>query len=409
VRRAIVIVMWLTAVAQANGRFPSSMTVTFGQNSKQIYVGATFGLIFTNDGGSTWDWVCERAVGYSGYYDPIYAVTPTNTILAGIYDGLAVSRDGGCSFNKILMNQWISDVQIGPDATIWLATANTAGGNDVYLSRDDAATFTPTGLTVDGAWWKSVRIAPGDPLRVYAGGYKLSADAGTGGVPLLERSDDGGASWQVLAPPPIEPQLRVVGVSPTDENVVFLRLDGDKQDELVRSADGGQTFQTVLTIAGDNLTSFVALPDGRTYLAGSIFVGGDWTSTDGGVTWTKTAQQLEMSCAGLGRDGNLYACGQNWSPDKMALARSTDGQMWSKVMRFQDITGPVACASGTPEYDFCGPMWGPLKTMFTPDATMDASVGIDADTNPPPAKKGCGGCSVGLALVFVVLPYRRRR
>jgi hypothetical protein len=406
-RRALAIVMLLTAGASANGRFPSAMTVTFGQDPKQIYVGATFGLIFTTDG-ATWNWVCEKAVGYTGYYDPVYAVTSSNTILAGIYDGLAVSRDGGCTFNKLLMDQWISDVQIGPDGKIWLGTANTAGGNDVYVSSDDAASFAPTGLTVDGAWWKSVRIAPGDAKRVYAGGYKLGPDAGTGGIPLLERSDDGGTTWMPLAPPALESQLRVIGVSPTDENVVFLRFDGDTQDELVRSADAGLTFQTVLTIPSDNLTAFVAMPDGKTFLAGSIFTGGDWMSTDGGLTWNKTTQQLEMACAGLNGDGKLYACGQNWKPDYMALGSSTDGQTWTKKMRFQDIFGPVACAAGTVQHDYCaGMVWGPLKTMFGADP-VDASIGIDANPNPPPSSKGCGGCGVGLALVLVFLPRRRR-
>src|SRR5262245_26472864 len=88
--------------AGANGRFPASVNVRFQPDETQtILAPATFGLLISHDDGATFHWVCEAGVGYAGVYDPDYAVATDGAIYATTFDGLRVSRDGGCTFQAI--------------------------------------------------------------------------------------------------------------------------------------------------------------------------------------------------------------------------------------------------------------------------------------------------------------------
>src|SRR5439155_10159275 len=94
------VVAALGGVAAANGRPPGTSTIHFRQGNEQdIVVGLTFGVIISHDGGTTWHWMCEKAVGYGGMYDPDYSYSSTGAIFATTFDGLKVMRDG-CSFDS---------------------------------------------------------------------------------------------------------------------------------------------------------------------------------------------------------------------------------------------------------------------------------------------------------------------
>src|SRR4051794_21859487 len=84
--------------AEANGRLPATSTITFRQGHEtDIAVGLTFGLLVSHDGGKTWGWMCEAAVGYGGTYDPVYVYSPSGALFATTFNGLSVMRDS-CTF-----------------------------------------------------------------------------------------------------------------------------------------------------------------------------------------------------------------------------------------------------------------------------------------------------------------------
>ena len=109
----------LAAVTYANGRDPYTSTITFKQGSdNDIIAGMTFGLVASHDGGATWEWMCERAVGYGGLYDPDYAYTASDALFATTFDGLKVMRDR-CTFNATPPGMtFVSKVEIGPDNAV---------------------------------------------------------------------------------------------------------------------------------------------------------------------------------------------------------------------------------------------------------------------------------------------------
>ena len=55
-------------------------------------------IYVTKDDGATFRWACEDAIGYSGTFDPKFEIASDGTIYATTFDGLRVSRDGGCTF-----------------------------------------------------------------------------------------------------------------------------------------------------------------------------------------------------------------------------------------------------------------------------------------------------------------------
>ena len=102
----------------ANGRPPATNGVAFHPADPQtILIRSTFGLLISKDDGCSFHWVCEKAIGYGGEFDPKYAVSVDGTLFATTFEGLRVSRDGGCT--------WVtatSEAPLGPTkiSDLWI-------------------------------------------------------------------------------------------------------------------------------------------------------------------------------------------------------------------------------------------------------------------------------------------------
>ncbi len=392
------------APAAANGRFPSSVSVSFRPaDADDIYLGTTFGLLISRDDGAEFRWVCEKAIGYEGSFDPVYRVALDGTIYASTYNGLRVSRDGGCTFETAtealpvndpgrIAQIWVDGVDVGPTGEVWVVTAEGGRPNDVYRSIDAARTFIPTGLHSTTIWWKSVLVSPADGRRVYATGYQVS-QTGPGGEPIpptvhVRRTDDAGGVWATLPITGVQlassPLVLVVAVDPTRPDVLYLRsvrAVPPEGDILYRSADGGRSWTPVLTTT-DTIRA-VVIRGAEVTVATKM--GGSHRSTDDGFTFAALAGAPQASCLG-DRAGTLFACGANWEPDGFSLGRSPDGARWDKVFRFIQLKGPLACPAGTVQHDTCAVgEWPMVRTQF---GIPDEGGGVDAGVDPPTPKTG---------------------
>jgi hypothetical protein len=424
--------------SRANGRPPATTNVAFEPgNAQTIYLPVTFGFLKSTDDGETFQWLCEAAVGYGGIFDPDYAVSPEGDIYATTFDGLRMSRDGGCNFETLReglpADKFVSEVEIGPDGRVWVPTSSGQGDNDMFVA-DDGTTFTSTGLFDERIWWISVRTTAADPNRVYVTGY-LPSNEETKAPPeaILRRSINGGKTWEELSVDDFDFDTRrdviLLGASPVDEDIVFARVVGAVDrfgDALYRSADGGASWQNVAEF-GDAISAFLIRPDGQTIIAGTINgCPGDKEPTakgcvriseDAGATWELAEQQPRLACLGERSDGTLFGCGANWDPDNFALGRSQDGQTWEKVYRFSETAGPVECESESPQAQCAAEIWPGLCIMFGICPTVDA--GVDPpDAGNPGEDKGGGdeGCGIGgdgtwisaLLMALGLLAWRRR-
>ena len=228
--------------ARANGRFPASNAVMIGPEHPDFVIArVTFGLLVSRDAGHTWAWICESAIGFNGVEDPAYAVTNDGTILAGTFNGIRYSTDGGCS--------WSSAEGIGkavvvdtagrsrsPQAVVALASGFDGQGdagelrfrNFVFESGDEGRSFTLLGKQLDPLLLAhSIEVAESDPKRLYV---SASADVGvparhTGFVLV---STDRGKTFArtVVALEPLERGPYVAAVDPGNPNRVYARTGG---------------------------------------------------------------------------------------------------------------------------------------------------------------------------------------
>jgi hypothetical protein len=408
------------AVAHANGRAPASNAVRFRPGDTQaIYVGTTFGMLVSTDGCQFY-WLCEDNIGFGGAFDPAYAVTASGAILAGTFQGLRVSRDGGCSFTPVHSELYIDAVALGPTGDVWIGTAEAGSGNLLLHSSDDAASFAAAGGLPGTMWFESIAVAPSNPMRIYVAAFQISS----GTMPPtahLFRSDDGGASWTELSLAGVQfassPHLRIGAVDPHDPDTVFVISLGSNAvtgDRVYRSNDAAVTLSDVLDTP--HVTADLVIRANRDIVVATPF-DSSFVSRDGGATFQPLVAAPQLACLGE-RDGVLYGCGSNYTADPQALTSSVDEATWHRVLRFELIAGPLDCPSGTFENDICDDqMWRTFSQQLgiTPGNTCAA--GSDTSVDMPardgqPSRGGCcdagGRPPVVASVVISILALRRR-
>ncbi|MBM3314588.1 hypothetical protein FJY71_01920 [candidate division WOR-3 bacterium] len=174
-----------------------------------------------------------------------------------------------------------------------------------------------------GGHIQTVAIDPHDPDLLYVVTYRYPAE------PLLFRSTDAGAGWQV-AGKFTYPDVSCLTVDPFRRTTLLACSRGDV---LWRSTDAGETWQTVALPGHANDLCADPFTNGRIYAGGSVQgahpMPAFLSSTDHGLSWTASALDsgagdCRASRADPNVPGTLYAAG-----DSGRLLRSTDyGATW---------------------------------------------------------------------------------
>jgi MYXO-CTERM domain-containing protein len=408
--------------ARANGRAPATSTVTLRPDSEdRLLVGTTFGAVISFDHGAHWKWICEQSTGYGGTVDPTFLWRPNGKIYAVTFFGLAISQDEGCNFasHPFFANRTPSDIVAHPTLadTIFVTTGRNGSMNGLYRSDDAGASFVPTGLERADLHFTTVRISPSDPMRIYvAGARDMPFQA------YILRSDDGGATWTDI--PQNIPELSfldLLAVNPVNPDVLFVYLAATPS-AVLRSTDGGETFQEVL-LPGETVRSAEISDDGQTvWVATTSHI---YRSTDGGDTFARLPAFNGNACLAR-RGSDLFACGSA-ATSGFALGVSHDGgDTWQTLYNLADVDGVLECQSPSTTRAQCVPRWSQLQTTLSglgPDGgtadggTADggAADGGAADGGPAPAgakRCGCtaaGDAGPGLLLVALAAAFLRRR
>jgi len=386
--------------AHANGRFPASNAIVPSPNdASTLYVRVTFGLLATRDRARTWSWICERAIGFSGLEDPSYVVTKSGAIVAGLFEGLRVSRDGGCTWETVALGAGDAAVAAKPvfvdltlrsdGAVVALSSAYDRHGDAgvlyasrVWLSTDDARTFVPVGAPLDPTVLaESIEVAPSDPSRVYVSAVR-GDEMPRQGVLLV--SSDGGKRWGERTIPPEGRELApfIAAVDPTAPDRVYVRTSASPENptRLLVTRDAGRTFDKLLTASGP-LFGFALSADGKTIHAGGpddgLFIG----RADGGPLARTTA--LRVQC--LGRTAEeLWACSSEAS-GFVAGASREGGPTFEPRLHLRDIRGPLSCPEGSSVAKECVADWPKMRGSLglTREETGDSGVGSDGGGGAP--------------------------
>lgn len=177
--------------------YPRALAVD-PKNPDIIYLGIDGddggGLFISRDRGRTW----QRSVGQPGalrIYNGL-AVDPTNTqrIIWGANaknGGIYISENGGQTFEHVFKQiQWIFDVHIAPDGTMYAAGDNN--GPKLFVSIDHGRTWKLTGdFGGPGRALGTVTVDASNPRRIAIS----TADWGNGAPCAVHLSEDGGKSW----------------------------------------------------------------------------------------------------------------------------------------------------------------------------------------------------------------------
>ncbi|MBK9071429.1 MAG: hypothetical protein IPL79_10565 [Myxococcales bacterium] len=434
----------------ANGRPPAS--ISLHRETAQpdtLAFGVTFGLLLSFDGGDTWRWACEQAIGFGGIFDPDYEVGSDGSLFAATLTGLRRTTDG-CTWSTVPLGAAFASTIAVTGSTI-LAAAAEFTDSRIYRSTNNGTSFSllstacSTAVAPEscgtGEWWKSIEISKADADRVYLSGFvfipnpacQSGCDCANGECPttvkrsILFRSNDGGSSWTELSTASFtlsaQSDVIIAAASPTNVGELYVRVTqtviNEPSDIIYKSTNGGDSFTVFLDLSGPSLRR--EAPAVLVRADGDVWVGGAdglYIGQNGNPPGAATSS-YHVVCLAENGDGKVLGCSDNFGDEMAALASTTDGVTWTKVMRFNEISGPFECEPGSEQRDICADLqWCGLAAQFgiaTPGCAADA--GTDGPlVEPEPKKCGCAAQDAASAtmlgalvlLVGGVLARRRR-
>ncbi|WP_394827061.1 WD40/YVTN/BNR-like repeat-containing protein [Pendulispora albinea] len=362
--------------ARPNGRFPEAqvlLTVPGENPAKTLYLRTTFGVLMSQDAGTSWRLVCEAALGFSGTWDPPLAVARNGSLFVGLSDGLRTMRDG-CAGTDVaaLHGEVIADLTT--DARGELVAGITATPNRPTRifwidPRTMAVQAHPAGA--EGFKLETLEVAPSRPTRVYATGVP------TGGGPRAHffRGERGQKLVEVRAAWPFDALLYIAAIDPHRPERVLVRALYAEGSDVLLTNDGGATWKSVLHVPS-SMFGFAKSEDGTRYFAGS----GDpqdgvYRSRDSGEHWEPIAH-VRVYCLHW-HQPDLFACSTPYGKSAaFAAAVSHDeGATFARLTGFDDIAGPVAC-----EGNVCAEPWTAIRPTLVPQTTEAPDAGAAAES-----------------------------
>jgi photosystem II stability/assembly factor-like uncharacterized protein len=376
--------------SRANGRYPlADQIVIDPANPSHIVARATFGLLDSDDGGKSFRWICETAIGYFGVEDPPIAVTASGSAIVASSKGLSVSADGGCSW---IRNPGLDGTWFGVDVTVLPARPHEALA---LLSNfaDGAYTVSIAKTANDGASWDEVvssfgtsflattiEVAPSNPERVYVSGKILP-----GGAAAMLRSDDGARTFTRF---PLQLSgaysIFIGAVDPRDPDIVYLRTNADDVGRVLVSKDGALTWNEIWQAPGD-VSGFALSPDGAVVAVGGSAVGVSVAST-ADFAFRQTSHVGTYCLTFWGE--RLLVCTKE-AIDHFSIGVSDDlGQHFDPLLHLPDVL-PRTCPTGS-SASICARDWDMVATSIGADAGTARPSDAGEGATGPAGARGCG-------------------
>jgi photosystem II stability/assembly factor-like uncharacterized protein len=398
----------LARSGRANGRFPAANQLTIdSHDANHIVVSTTFGLLESRDGGKSFDYRCEFALGITGEEDTMAAITEGGTTVISTFTGILTTSDG-CTYRTPpeLSGKIVPDLAWSPSMPHQVMAFREIGlmqgvyDSHVVRSDDDGQTWSDVGTALSTDLFPlTIDIAPSDSRVIYLSGYLGKTDDF---VSVLLRSNDGGETLE-RHPVPDTNGMRaayIAAVHPLDVDRVYLRVDDSPGTVILASDDGGNTFRKLFTGAG-KLTGFAISSDGSQIAFGGKDDGTYVGSSDGShlerrsdvgplcLTWTPDA---------------LYACADA-KISGFSIGRSRDqGATFERLLAFDQLCGVTGCGETTRVGMTCPEAWEQLAPRLgtmcgVPDAGAPNDAPLDGATSDASGPVADGSVALGFGAV----------
>jgi hypothetical protein len=251
-----------------------------------------------------------------------------------------------------------------------------SSGSYIVASHDGGTTFDAPHLYETPDLLTGVEIARSKKGVVYA-----TSVSNSGATFLASTNFGAPGSWtSTVITRQGGTQPRILAIDPVDEKTVYLRLLTGPSDSIAMTTNGGQSFQTILTVNGQ-FSAFLRAGDGALY-AGTR--DGNFYVQQAGANGFATRNGPHFRCLGQ-RPGTkrIYACA-DFIVDGYSLGVSDDdGLSFHPMMSFTQLLGPLTCA---PVQTNCEAHWERIQGVLGIGATADAG-----QTNPGGGSGASGG------------------
>jgi hypothetical protein len=420
--------MVCTPRLHAHGRLPDGSTIALSptvpgaSRALVLQVQEFPGVVLSDDGGTTWSWLCRDALGLDNETAVPLLLKNNKRLLVGTANGLRRSRLG-CQSSAVsgdIAGRNITDMAQTKDGVLLALSAVGVAADrfDVRLWQSDPQ---------KPDWRLVTRIVPDnflptslsrseDGSRIYlAGRDGQEKDQANGYRGVLLRSDDGGANWQRSTVPGSNGSNTlpyVLASDPQQASRVYLANVRTEQQkpvsfELRISEDSGSSWLVAAELAKP-VTAFALSPDGS-HIAFGGALSGLWRGDRESLGFEQV-HPLKLRCLAWADEG-LYACG-NPSVDPFALGLSTDGgRTFAPLLQTTKVCGVARCeepAAAAP----CEAAWLSAtanlpKELRCPAASAPAGTKHGSCSAAPPGQRGAK--SQLLFLLSMVLFGARRQ
>lgn len=416
--------------ASANGRYPLSQQLLVDPGDpNRLWLRATYGLLTSEDGGKSWDWICESVAGYGVNEDPMLAITAEGRVFVAAAHGLFSTPDHGCSWsaNPDIGDNYVRDIAVEGNAkrVLVLRTTTEPNGNYdlvVFRSDEEGNRFAPLGPPISlDLVGQTIDPAPSDPNRIYVTATVWpSAPAANAGIPsegaananapgILLRSRDGGTTWERLIVPGAsskQPPL-IAAIHPTNPDILYLRLPGEVKDvgtiesTLLYSEDAGTTWRNVFHASADML-GFSLSQNGAEVRFGLGDSRDPTREVDPAVLgiYVATAPTFSFERRLSGQIGcltdtaaGLFVCGSHFSEGFELGESGDDGVTASRILDFGGVRGPLVCPATSATHLQCDSQW---EYACSPIGDCSKAAGrSSSDPGTPAPTATSGGCGCG--------------
>jgi hypothetical protein len=353
---------------------------------------ANRGLVFVEetDSGPRFSLRCVEAYGANIRDRPGVFVAPGTALVVGVYNGVFSSSDHGCTWSAgsglptdtgETLGNLISAA--GMPGRMFVNTRTFSGYAALFQSEDYGRTWTERFENPTDHQFDVLLTTPAAPQQLYAAGrWRDLPNQRLNFVTAF--SQDLGAMWQEREAPL---KVAAFALHPSAADVVFAYQPIDTletQFRLLRSADRGATFATVL----EGIPKPTVIAPGAEPSAlwlGIDGKGGLYHSSDAGQHFERVfASEINAVSCLVRRQGRLWMCG-NLAPNSNGVWYSDDdGFTFHRFMIFEDVRQQVAC-SGEEASVACSRAWFDYDTELHPagvDAGANAPLGVNLDAGP---------------------------